>query len=149
MDMKLTLGLVLVATIALAGCTSGGQYGGTQAPTEDQTGDQQNNQQETQDQQQQTGPAVEVVSGVSPDRTIYLTNYEFSSSNPSVSPGTVIRFVNQEGSHTVTLDAAGIDQTLSGSQSVMLRFNEGGTYQVYCRFHGSPGSGMHSDVTVG
>ncbi|MFB6158509.1 MAG: plastocyanin/azurin family copper-binding protein [Candidatus Nanohalobium sp.] len=89
-----------------------------------------------------------MVSGASPDRTIPATNFEFSQSSLSVEPGTVIRFVNQEGSHTVTLDTTGIDRTISGSDSVTLRFNEGGSYQIYCKFHGSPGSGMHSDVTV-
>ncbi|MDY6778594.1 MAG: hypothetical protein SVU32_08055, partial [Candidatus Nanohaloarchaea archaeon] len=75
-------------------------------------------------------PAVETVSGVTPDKTITLTNYEFSTVKPSISAGTVIKFVNKEGSHTVTLDTAGIDKTLSASQSVTLRFNEDGTYQV-------------------
>ncbi|MFB6246202.1 MAG: hypothetical protein ABEI74_01255 [Candidatus Pacearchaeota archaeon] len=93
-------------------------------------------------------PAVEVVSA-SADKTIELTNYEFSNDAPSISPGTVVEFKNSEGSHTVTLDAQGIDKTLSGSQSVTLKFNEKGTYQIYCKFHGSPGSGMHSDVSVG
>lgn len=97
----------------------------------------------------QQAKAVEVVSGVTPDRTIDATNYEFSKSSISVSKGSVVRFVNQEGSHTVTLDTAGIDRTLSGSESVTLRFNEGGTFQIYCRFHGSTGSGMHTDVAVG
>ncbi|MDY6768936.1 MAG: hypothetical protein SVW02_02400, partial [Candidatus Nanohaloarchaea archaeon] len=100
------------------------------------------------DTEEEEKSAVETVSGVSPDTTVDLTNNEFSRTNLSVDDGEVIRFVNQEGSHTVTLDTAGIDRTLSGSQSVMLQFNDSGTYQVYCRFHGSPGSGMHSDVHV-
>lgn len=102
----------------------------------------------TADKQPSTSqPVVEVVSA-SPDRTIEATNFEFSNSSISVDNGTVVKFVNQEGAHTVTLDTAGIDRTISGGESVTLRFNQAGTYQVYCRFHGSPGSRMHTDVQV-
>ncbi|MDY6770678.1 MAG: plastocyanin/azurin family copper-binding protein [Candidatus Nanohaloarchaea archaeon] len=130
----------LVSLTVLAGCLSGSSqpYGNTGA----------GNQQPTDGGGNTGAPAIEKVSGVSPDRTITLTNYKFSATSPQISAGTVVKFVSQQGTHTVTLDSAGIDVTLSSGQSVMLRFNEAGTYQVYCSFHGSPGSGMHSTVQV-
>lgn len=94
--------------------------------------------------------AVEVVSGVKSDRTVDAHNFEFSDTNLNIKPGTVVKFIDSEGTHTVTLKQGdiSIDKVLSKGQSVMLKFNKGGSYQVYCRFHGSPGSGMHTDVGV-
>ncbi len=83
-----------------------------------------------------------------PDKTITLTNNEFSKTNPKFSKGTVVKFMNEEGSHTVTLDSASINETLSEGESVTIKFGQPGTHKVYCDYHGSPGSGMHSNIRV-
>jgi plastocyanin len=124
----------LTVTVLLAGCVHAGGNASPDAQRSNGDGG---------------GTAVQVVSGESPDRTIDLTNNAFSETSLQVDPGTVIRFKNMEGVHTVTLDGQGIDRELSGSDSVTLQFNEGGTYNIYCTYHGSPGNGMHTDVDVG
>ncbi len=149
MDRRLVLLMVLVAAVAVAGCTSG------DGPTYDNSGDsntpaadQQSGQADDTDSGGNEPPAVNFVLGGTPDRTIRLTNNQFSATEFSISSGSVVRFVNDEGEHTVTIEGEGIDSTLEPGDRVTLRFNEGGTYQVYCRFHGSPGSGMHTTVQV-
>lgn len=140
---RTTLAVLLVLTLGLAGCTA---YGSGGTPDDGGSGEAPAGGAEN---SSGSTPAVERVSGVSPDRTIDLNNYDFTAVNPQIGAGTVVRFQNVQGSHTVTLDTAGIDVALSGSESVLLQFNEAGTYQVYCKYHGGPGSGMHSDVQVG
>jgi plastocyanin len=56
--------------------------------------------------------------------------------------------MNKEGSHTVTLDSASINETLSEGESVTIKFDQPGTHKVYCDYHGSPGSGMYSNIRV-
>lgn len=93
--------------------------------------------------------AVEVIEDVPPDLVIELSNYDFSEVDPQFSAGTVVEYRNVGGSHTVTLDAEGVDVVLPQGSSLLLRFNESGTFEVYCRFHGSPRSDMHSTTRVG
>ncbi|MFB6181996.1 MAG: plastocyanin/azurin family copper-binding protein [Candidatus Magasanikbacteria bacterium] len=103
---------------------------------------------EQKDTKEQASSAVEKVSQA-PDKTISLSNYQFSKTSPSFSKGTVVKFTNKGGTHTVSLDSENINKTLASGDSVTLQFNEKGTYQVYCSFHGSAGSGMHSNIQIG
>lgn len=121
--------------VALAGCTTG-------TPPESGDGTASVNGSDG-------GPAVSVTPDATPDRTVALSNYEFAGADLTVPSGTVVRFRNIEGQHTVTVATSGVDRVLEAGEAVTVTFHEEGTYQVYCRFHGSPGSGMHTDVTVG
>ncbi|MFB6203487.1 MAG: cell wall-binding repeat-containing protein [Candidatus Nanohaloarchaea archaeon] len=106
--------------------------------------------QETEEQESgtsQSGGPVERTDEAA-DMNVTLSNYRFSSDSIKISEGQVISFVNTEGRHTVTLESGKVDVTLSRGESMKLRFDEEGTYSIYCRFHGSPGSGMHTQVTV-
>ncbi|MDY6777304.1 MAG: DUF4382 domain-containing protein [Candidatus Nanohaloarchaea archaeon] len=92
---------------------------------------------------QSSAKPVEVVSA-SPDTTVTMKSIEFQRS-PTVKPGTVIRFINQDSvPHTVTIKKYGIDRTVAGGESVTLRFNQPATYEVDCTLHGP----MKTSVTV-
>ncbi len=87
---------------------------------------------------------VEEVSGVSPDQVVSMQNTRFQET-PTVTPGTVIRFVNNDGfEHTVTIEDEDIDITVPGGENTTLRFNNEGTFSVVCTIH----PGMQTNVSV-
>ncbi|MDY6778878.1 MAG: cupredoxin domain-containing protein [Candidatus Nanohaloarchaea archaeon] len=142
MDNKVVLAGLLIATIAIAGCTGSTGYGGGAGQNSDNTGGTGDNA-GTGDSDSGGQPAVEVVSA-SPDRTVEMQGTAFQGS-PSVQPGTVIRFVNRDSyGHTVTIKTQGIDKQVGGGESVTLRFNKAGSYQIVCTIH----PGMQTTVTV-
>lgn len=136
-----TVVILLVATVALAGCTAG--YGGDTSAPADTGGD--------------TGPsgdsggesgggAVEVVSGASADTVIETSGTDFVEASAQVSAGDVVEFKNGDNwGHTVTISAEGVNEQLAAGDSVTLKFNEGGSYTVVCTIHG----GMETEIGVG
>ncbi|MDY6788375.1 MAG: DUF5667 domain-containing protein [Candidatus Nanohaloarchaea archaeon] len=111
---------------------------------EDDSSDAVNNtQKEDQDSRRSQKPAVEVVTGPA-GQTVAMENTKFQSS-PTVSPGAVVKFENIDSySHTVTIEAEGVDKSVGGGQSINLKFNKEGTYKVVCTIH----AGMETTVTV-
>ncbi|MDP3882290.1 MAG: cupredoxin domain-containing protein [Nanoarchaeota archaeon] len=83
-----------------------------------------------------------------PTRTITLSNFNFAPINAVIKEGEVIEFRNIGGGHSVTLDGFDIDIVLDIGATAHLQFNKPGVYEVYCRFHGSSGSGMKATITV-
>jgi len=81
-----------------------------------------------------------IVSEGVPSVTVVLKNFEFSPSNIDVEEGQIIEFKNEEGVHTVTISEAGhdeplIDIELSSADSVLVKFNEAGSFDLKCRYH--------------
>jgi plastocyanin len=74
----------------------------------------------------------------------------FSPTKLTVSSGGTVSFSNTASfAHTFTVDGQDVDQTVSGGQSADIKIDlPAGTYDFFCRFHGSPGSGMHGTLTV-
>ena len=74
----------------------------------------------------------------------------FDPATVTVSSGGTINFQNTSGfAHTFTIDGQNIDSTVNGGASTTIDINlKPGTYDFYCRFHGSPGSGMHGTLKV-
>lgn len=84
--------------------------------------------------------------------TISIVDNQFSPKTVSVNPGDTITFVNQGAMpHTATADNGLFDSgTIQPGQSFGATFNQGGTYQYHCKFHGSAGgSGMAGTIIVG
>ena len=86
---------------------------------------------------------------------VFLENIAFVPATLTVSVGTTVQWVNQDGiTHTVTKDSgpaggpAFNSGNLGGGASFSVRFDVAGTYQDHCTIHGSPGAGMHGTVIV-
>ena len=81
-------------------------------------------------------------------------NY-FEPEATTIDAGTTLEFEN-EGlrEHTVTVVRGGqddvklLDETIGPGEGTPFLFDAAGEYEVYCRFHGALGSGMHMTVTV-
>ncbi len=130
---------VLIVTVALAGCTSyGNSYGDSTDASPATDG------QETGDSGGASdSAAVETVS-TSADETVIMEQTSFQSS-PTVSPGTVITFVNRDSyPHTVTISSQGIDKQVAGGERVTLKFNEAASYNIVCTLH----PGMETTVSA-
>jgi len=86
---------------------------------------------------------------------VFMQGSAFNPATRTVAAGTTIEFVNKDGLvHTATSSSvpAGASAfttgslSLNGTASVTLSIP--GTYQYYCVFHGSPGSGMRGTIVV-
>ena len=79
------------------------------------------------------------------------SNFTFSPDKVDVKSGDTITVANASSfEHTFTVDGEDIDTAVSGGQSAKVTIGlSAGTYQFFCRFHGSPDSGMHGTLTVG
>ena len=87
---------------------------------------------------------------------IDLLDDTFAPLELNITVGTNVTFLN-EGmhSHTVTIhhvgDAIDVwvkDSTIASGQQTQYTFAAGGTYHVWCRFHGAMTTGMHMVVNV-
>jgi plastocyanin len=72
--------------------------------------------------------------------TVTLRNYEFSPANIEVERGQIVEFKNEEGTHTVTIAEAGhdeplIDEEVAQGKSILVEFNEAGSYDLVCKYH--------------
>lgn len=117
--------VVLVATLALAGCA---QNGGDGSGGDGGSG----------------GPA----------ETVAALDNRFDPEQVSVAAGDTVEWVN-EGSnpHTVTIRPEGDsgtvhDEEIQPGDETTYTFQESGTFQVWCKYHGSAGKGMAMTVEV-
>ncbi len=70
-----------------------------------------------------------------------------------VPTGETVRWVNDDAfEHTVTIQGPSggtvADEEVPAGETTAVRFDQEGTYEVWCRYHGSAGSGMHMTVDV-
>jgi plastocyanin len=84
---------------------------------------------------------------------VFLQNIAFNPSTRTVSAGTTVQWVNQDGvTHTVTYDSgpgtAFDSGNLAGGADFSVTFATPGTIQYHCTIHGSPGAGMHGTIVV-
>lgn len=85
-----------------------------------------------------------------------LLDNTFAPLELNITTGTNVTFVNEgTRTHTVTIHHVGDDMatwvkdtTITSGQSTQYTFAAGGTYHVWCRFHGSMMAGMHMVVNV-
>lgn len=86
--------------------------------------------------------------------TICAVNTAFSPATLTVQAGATITFHNADGfEHTTTSSsvptgATTWDRTLSGGGETTMTLNTPGTYQYYCRIHGTPTTGMRGTIVV-
>lgn len=112
----------LLLAVPLAGCAQGGD-----APAED---------------------------GGTETHDVAAVDNDFEPAQLSVSPGDEVVWTNEgEIDHTVEVQLEGEQETLhseeiEAGQSTSFTFDDAGTYDVWCRFHGQPGQGMAMTVTV-
>ena len=81
-----------------------------------------------------------VVDKGEPAVTVTLKNYEFSPANIEVERGQIVEFKNEEGTHTVTISEPGhdeplVDEEVSQGKTILVKFNEAGSYDLVCRYH--------------
>lgn len=121
--------VVLAATLALAGCAQNGGGGSD--------GD---------------GGADGDAGG--PAETVSALDNRFDPEQAGVAAGDTVEWVN-EGSnpHTVTIRAEGgsdtvHDEEIQPGAETSYTFQESGSFQVWCKYHGSPGQGMSMTVEV-
>ncbi len=121
--MRLSRLLVVVIVGSAVGCNSSTSYGGTNSGGGN------------------PGP-----------NQVFMQNIAFNPVTRTVSAGTTVTWVNQDGvTHTVTYDSgpgSAFDATVMGGSSTSVTFNTAGTVQYHCRIHGAPGSGMHGTIVV-
>lgn len=82
---------------------------------------------------------------------VLLQNFEFISDELTVTAGTDVVWLNQDGApHNVTfVDGSVASDNFFKDETFANSFAEPGTYQIYCSLHGSAdGSGMAMTVTV-
>jgi plastocyanin/uncharacterized membrane protein YozB (DUF420 family) len=82
---------------------------------------------------------------------VLLQNFEFVSDELTVTAGTDVVWLNQDGApHNVTfVDGSIASDNFFKDETFASSFVEPGTYQIYCSLHGSAdGSGMAMTVTV-
>lgn len=82
----------------------------------------------------------------------------FEPEDQHISVDSKLLFKVEDGAqhaHTVTIHKAGdplttlqLNETVSAGEDVDFKFEEGGTYHVWCMFHGTMTGGMHMLVTV-
>src|SRR5262249_28452989 len=83
--------------------------------------------------------------------TVTMVGSQFSPRTITVNAGDTVTFVNQDSmAHTATADNGSFDSgTIQPGQQFGATFNQSGTYQYYCKFHGAPGgSGMSGTIIV-
>lgn len=69
--------------------------------------------------------------------TVVMSGFAFDPLVATVPPGTTVTFSNEDSSsHTVTVPALGVDDTVEGGGETTVTFPDPGTYDYVCRFHG-------------
>jgi plastocyanin len=85
---------------------------------------------------------------------ICMTNFAFSPAVDTVALGATIQWANQDNvahtatSRTIPASASAWDETVQGGGGASVTLTVAGTYEYYCRFHGTPGTGMHGTIVV-
>ena len=80
-------------------------------------------------------PEVPPVPTEEVSQRIELRNFEFVSNLIRVKQGDVIEFVNNEGTHTVTIEELNLDKVLNQGESYRVLIDREGTFVLTCRFH--------------
>jgi plastocyanin len=78
-------------------------------------------------------------------------SYTFNPTTVKVKSGSTIEVLNTAGQipHNFSVQGENIDVTNNGGQSQNVKLAlKPGTYQFFCKFHGSPGQGMHGTLVV-
>ena len=98
-----------------------------------------------------SGPGVGCTSSAT---QVCAANFAFSPVADTVTAGTTVHWMNTDAvSHTTTASAVPSgamtwNETLAAGAQDSVTFSVAGTYEYYCRFHGSPDAGMHGTVVV-
>ncbi len=81
---------------------------------------------------------------------VFMQSSTFNPSSRTVSVGTTVQWVNQDGyGHTVTSDTGTVlGGSVAGGASYSHTFNTAGTYPYYCTIHGTPTTGMRGTIVV-
>jgi len=79
-----------------------------------------------------------------------MQNFSFQPMTITISAGDTVTWHNLDtATHTVTANDGSFDSgNVGGGGSFPHGFTQPGTYEYYCKIHGSPGSGMHGTVIV-
>ncbi|MBA3587466.1 MAG: cupredoxin domain-containing protein [Chloroflexi bacterium] len=96
--------------------------------------------------------AAEPSEAAAQEALVRLSQFEFDPLELTIAAGTEVSFVNADSAaHTVTEGMDGepaddpiIDEELQRNGSTSFTFDETGTYEITCRFHGS----MNMTITV-
>jgi len=96
--------------------------------------------------------AAEPSDAAAEEALVRLSQFEFDPPELTITAGTEVSFVNADSSaHTVTEGTDGepaddpiIDEELTQNASTSFTFDEAGTYEITCLFHGS----MNMTITV-
>ena len=78
-------------------------------------------------------------------------NYTFNPTTVKVKSGSTIAVQDIAGQtpHNFSVQGQSIDVTNNPGQTSKVKIGlPAGTYQFFCKFHGSPGQGMHGTLTV-
>jgi plastocyanin len=79
------------------------------------------------------------------------SSFTFDPTSVKVKSGSTIEVLNIAGQtpHNFTVQGQNIDITNNSGQSQKVEIAlKPGTYQFFCKFHGSPGQGMHGTLVV-
>jgi plastocyanin len=78
--------------------------------------------------------------------TVSISNFKFEPQNITVRRGAVVKWMDKEGSHTVTANDGSFDSGgLTAGKSFSHKFPKAGTFKYHCSIHGEEMSGT---VTV-
>jgi plastocyanin len=92
-------------------------------------------------------PMVTATSPSTTTATVNISNFQFAPKVLQIKVGTTVRWINKEGTHTVTADdGAFASDNLAAGQDFSFTFTKPGTYRYYCSFHGSKGGGDMSGM---
>lgn len=83
--------------------------------------------------------------------TVTIRDNTFSPRHVTIDPGTVVEWVNEgRNDHNVLPDEGDEfeSRTIEPDERYEHRFDEPGTYEYYCSFHGAPGRGQRGTVVV-
>jgi plastocyanin len=99
-----------------------------------------------------TAPAEATAPAVSGSNiAITISNFAFDPSPLTVKVGTTVTWTNQDSaSHNVVADNGAFkSNTLKQGDTFSFTFNQAGTYNYYCSFHGGPNEkGMSGQIIV-
>ncbi|MFA5944442.1 MAG: cupredoxin domain-containing protein [Candidatus Thermoplasmatota archaeon] len=134
--------------LAIAGCNS--------SPDAPPTSTSSNASSTTGGQTSTSPTSTSTSSSAAPDYTVDLVDNRYDPTTLAVPNFQKVVFTNKGTlSHTVTIVRQGDppgsflrDQAIQPNTETDFNFPNDGTYNVYCRYHGTETSGMHMTITV-
>ena len=81
---------------------------------------------------------------------VTISNFRFEPAELTVKPGTIVRWMDERGRHTVEADDGSFkSDTLTAGGTFQFKFDKPGVYSYYCLFHGDKhGKDMAGRITV-